>query len=88
MKFALFYEIPVARPWNAESDGLVVLRALRPASRLVIPTPAAQRRPSRPLRAPFAIVLALVIPVAFLANVWTGFFTLGLFGLAYVGERR
>jgi membrane-associated protease RseP (regulator of RpoE activity) len=85
---AVLTALPLRYPWGAESDGLAVLRALLPASRLVIPTPAVQKRPSRPLRAPFAIVLALVIPVAFLANVWTGFFTLGLFGLAYVGERR
>jgi membrane-associated protease RseP (regulator of RpoE activity) len=85
---ALLTALPIRYPWGAESDGRVVLRALLPASRLVIPTPSVEKRPSRPLRAPFAIVLAVVIPVAFLANVWTGFLALGLFAFAYAGERR
>jgi membrane-associated protease RseP (regulator of RpoE activity) len=84
---AVLTALPLRYPWGAESDGLAVLRALFPASRLFIPTPAIEKRPSRPLRAPFAIVLALVIPLAFLANVFTGFITLGLFALVYAGER-
>jgi membrane-associated protease RseP (regulator of RpoE activity) len=84
---AVLTALPVRYPPGNESDGLAVVRALFPATRLAIPTPSVERRPARPLRGPFAIVLALVVPLAFLANVWTGIFTLGLFAFAYAGER-
>jgi hypothetical protein len=84
---AVLTALPVRCPGGSESDGLAVTRALFPATRVAIPTPAIEKRPARPLRAPFAIVLALVIPLAFLANVWTGLFALGLFAFVYAGER-
>jgi hypothetical protein len=73
---------------GGESDGLVVLRAIFPASPLAIPVPATERRPARPLRWPFMVVLAIVTPVAFMSSFWVGLWLVLLFGFAYLGERR
>lgn len=89
---ALLTAVPMRYPavlaGGGDSDGLTVLRALFPASRMVVAAPTVERRPTHPLRVPFLVVLAVVLPVAFLANFWLGLFTLALFGSAYLGERR
>jgi hypothetical protein len=82
---------PAAFPGGGESDGLVVLRALFPASMLAINAPTGPRftrRPARPLRWPFMLVLAVVTPVAFMVSVWVGLWMALLFGFAYLDERR
>jgi hypothetical protein len=71
-----------------ESDGLTILRALFPASRLALPAPRGARRPERPLRAPFVAVLVVTTPAAFIASFWIGLLMVALFGFAYLGERR
>jgi hypothetical protein len=90
---ALITAIPIRYPARlargGESDGLVVLRALFPASRFVLLTvPEVDKKPQRPLRAPFAIVLAAVMVLAFFANIWLGLVTLAFFGFVYMGERH
>jgi membrane-associated protease RseP (regulator of RpoE activity) len=83
---ALLTAFPARLPIG-ETDGLAVLRALFPTSRLVLSSQRIVRRPGRPLRAPFAAVLALVAVLAFVASPWLGLLLMTIFGLAYLGER-
>ena len=85
---AAFTAIPMRYSAQAESDGMAVLRALhRPATSrprwLQV-----ERRPGRPLRLLLTILLAVVIPVAFMASVWLGLWVVVAFGLVFRGERR
>jgi hypothetical protein len=85
---AVLTAVPIAYPGGSDSDGLAVLRALWPASWLVIKAPRGESRAERPLRAPFAILLALAAVGAFMASFWLGAFLVGMFGLLYLSERH
>ena len=90
---ALITAVPMRYPARlargGESDGLVVLSAVFPASRLVlIKVPDVEHKPERPIRAPFAIVLAAVIVVGFMASFWLGAVVLTFFGFIYAAERH
>jgi hypothetical protein len=88
---ALITAIPMRYPGGLArgggSDGLTVLKAVFPATRVALAGPRIERRPRRPLRAPFAAVLGAATVLAFMANVWLGVWLLVLFGFAYAGER-
>ena len=86
---ALLTAIPMRYPGAGagDSDGLAVLRALRPTSRLVLGAPAPVQRPQRPLRAPFAIALAICAVLGFAVSFWMGAALTAFFAFAWLGER-
>jgi membrane-associated protease RseP (regulator of RpoE activity) len=75
-------------PGGGESDGLVILRAAFPASRLAIAASAPVARPERTIRPLFAIPLLLIIAAALALEPLLGALTLALFALVYWLERR
>lgn len=84
---AVFTAIPMRYAPNVDSDGMAVLRAFFPVAATSPRWPEPEPRPRRPLRLPFVLVLAIVIPLAFVVSFWLGFGTSLLFGLVYLGER-
>jgi hypothetical protein len=85
---ALFTAVPIRYGPRVESDGLSVLRAFFPFIGESRGVPRAERRPQRPLRLPFMLVLLAVTPIAFMASFWVSLQLVGLFGVAYWLERR
>jgi hypothetical protein len=85
---AIFTALPIRYPGGHDSDGLAVLRALRPASRVVVKAPRLETRPERPLRAPFAVALAICGVLGFIVSFWIGAVLVALFGLAWLDEQH
>jgi hypothetical protein len=88
---ALFTLIPLRYPalsGGGDSDGLSILRALFPASRIVLAAAAGTYRPERPLRAPFAVVLGAAGLMAFVVSIPLGLVMTALFGFVYAAERQ